>query len=379
MLVKDDKVIFRIKKPSRDQSGAYQIKLSNSQGEDVKDVNITMQDVPNSPEDVDVKDVFEKSCVVEWKPPKEDGGAPIQKYVIERQDLSLKKGFESVGEVPANQPNTFKVEDLTPKKTYKFRIRAVNKIGPSEPALFKSTILAKDPWDEPSKVKNVEVVDWDKDHADLTWTPPDTDGGSEITEYIIEVKDKFSKDWVKKKKVPASQTSCTVDDLKEGQQYEFRIRAVNKAGPGEPSDATKPIIAKCRFVKPFIIGDELKPIIIKKGQVIKYDIRFGGEPEPEVKWEKDGKELKSDGDRITIEKPERNTIITIKKGVRSDTGKYKLILTNSSGTYETVGDVIVLDKPSPPKGPLVPEEVRGKFIRFIPLPFEYFARMKNDK
>lgn len=144
--IKDDKVIFKIKKPSRDQSGAYQIKLSNGQGDDVKDVNITMQDVPASPEDVDVKDVFEKSCVVEWKPPKEDGGAPIQKYIIERQDLSLKKGWDSVGEVPANQPNTFKVDDMVPKKTYKFRIRAVNKIGPSEPANFKSTILAKNPW-----------------------------------------------------------------------------------------------------------------------------------------------------------------------------------------------------------------------------------------
>lgn len=146
MQVKDDKVIFKIKKPTRDQSGAYQLKLSNGQGDDVKDVNITMQDVPQPPEDVDVKDVFEKSCVVEWKPPKEDGGAPIQKYLIERQDLSLKKGFESIGEVPANEPHTFKVEDLIPKKNYKFRIRAANKIGPSEPATFKNTILAKDPW-----------------------------------------------------------------------------------------------------------------------------------------------------------------------------------------------------------------------------------------
>lgn len=207
------------------------------------------------------------------------------------------------------------------------------------------------------------------------------------------MKDKISKEWVKKKKVPASETSCTVDDLKEGQQYEFRVRAVNKAGPSEPSDSTNPIIAKCRFVKPFIIGDELKPIIVKKGkssytflgkaaalhryfqshdfwssgQQIKYDIRYGGEPEPEVKWvlkkmgEKEDKEIKSDGDRITIERPERNTILTIRKGVRADTGKYKLILTNSSGTYESIGDVIVLDKPTPPKG-LVPEKVRGKKI-----------------
>ncbi len=47
-------------------------------------------------------------------------------------------------------------------------------------------------------------------------------------------------------------TAATVTGLKEGTQYEFRIRAVNKAGPGQPSDATKPIVAKSRFGKLFI-------------------------------------------------------------------------------------------------------------------------------
>jgi len=47
-------------------------------------------------------------------------------------------------------------------------------------------------------------------------------------------------------------------------------------------------------VKPFIIGDGLTNIVVKKGQVIKYDIKFGGEPEPTPRWEKDGKELVED-------------------------------------------------------------------------------------
>jgi len=52
---------------------------------------------------------------------------------------------------------------------------------------------------------------------------------------------------VKGKVIDGDITSGTIDGLKEGTQYEFRIRAVNKAGPGECSEPTKPIIAKSRF------------------------------------------------------------------------------------------------------------------------------------
>lgn len=61
------------------------------------------------------------------------------------------------------------------------------------------------------------------------------------------LQEKFGKDWVKGKEVPGDCLSATQDGLKEGCTYEFRVRAINKAGPGEPSDTTKPIVAKCRF------------------------------------------------------------------------------------------------------------------------------------
>lgn len=43
IIVSDDKVTFTFKKPTNSQSGKYQIKLSNDQGEDTKEININMQ------------------------------------------------------------------------------------------------------------------------------------------------------------------------------------------------------------------------------------------------------------------------------------------------------------------------------------------------
>ncbi len=70
------------------------------------------------------------------------------------------------------------------------------------------------------------MTDYDKDHVDLKWSKPTEDGGSPITGYVIEKKDKYG-DWEKAVEVPADKLTATVPDLIEGQPYEFRVRAVN--------------------------------------------------------------------------------------------------------------------------------------------------------
>ena len=80
----------------------------------------------------------------------------------------------------------------------------------------------------------------------LKWAKPQSDGGRPITHYTIEVKDKLSNDWVEVTKTEDDKCEGVVEGLKEKQVYQFRVRAHNKAGGGEPSDATDNHVCKHR-------------------------------------------------------------------------------------------------------------------------------------
>lgn len=72
--------------------------------------------------------------------------------------------------------------------------------------------------------------------------------------------------------------------LEEGNTYQFRVRAVNKAGPGDPSEETMPHVAKPRFAKPRIDRTNLNNQVIKVGHTVLFDVDVSGEPPPTITW-----------------------------------------------------------------------------------------------
>lgn len=78
----------------------------------------------------------------------------------------------------------------------------------------------------------------------LTWSPPESDGGSAITNYIVEKSTSFSARWVRASKSAVTTTRLELEDLVEGTAYEFRVSAENEAGVGPACQPIGPIEAK---------------------------------------------------------------------------------------------------------------------------------------
>jgi len=123
-------------------------------------------------------------------------------------------------------------------KKYKFRVKAINREGESEPLETTDAIVAKNPYDPPSPPSQPVIDDYDNKSVLLKWKRPPSDGGRPITHYVVEIKDKFSPTWTEVTKTEDPSPECKVEGLKEKMIYQFRVRAVNKAGSSEPSQPT---------------------------------------------------------------------------------------------------------------------------------------------
>ena len=164
-------------------------------------------------------------------------------------------------------------------------------------------------------------------------------------------------------------TKATVGSLTEGKEYEIRVIAVNKAGPGQPSEPSKLQIAKATRVGPRIDKSNLKNITVKAGQPFNVDLPFIAEPLPELNWTFGGKDVKTD-ERFSHALSEKLLKVSAQNTKRSDTGKYLVKLTNAYGSDSCELDVVILAAPSKPKGPIEVKQVR-KYVYFIKFFFNF--------
>ncbi|KAL3094370.1 hypothetical protein niasHS_004696 [Heterodera schachtii] len=289
--------------------------------------------------------------------------------------------------------------------TYELRLK--NNVGETE-GHFE--VLVQDrpaPPKRPLAVDNVA-----RDSCTLSWQPPEDDGGSEVTNYVVECRDVGSQVWLPVNNVVG--TNSTVPNLQEGHEYQFRVCAVNAFGCSDPLNTDSAVLAMDPYDppgRPTVTDHDNNQISIKwapstdtgGSPIAHYDvqrkdaktqrwIKVNTHPvyncaytdervQPEhgyyyrvVAVNEAGLDKPSDQSELAWAKPKfetsrfelddingkevrvlaghANTRQYIPKSARSDSGQCRIVATNEKGTAETRGLISVVDRPGPPEGPI---------------------------
>ena len=95
----------------------------------------------------------------------------------------------------------------------------------------------------PSSPQNLHVVDTDSGRISLEWKPSIETATATVDEYIIEMAEGDSKNFVEVVKVDGGICKFDATGLKDGQKYNFRVKAKNGAGTSNSTQLKSPVTA----------------------------------------------------------------------------------------------------------------------------------------
>lgn len=82
---------------------------------------------------------------------------------------------------------------------------------------------------------NLRVTETTSKSATIVWETPESNGGAEITGYIIEKKLEYMPSWEKVATLDASRLEYTFENLRDKTEYVFRVSAENVIGRSPPA------------------------------------------------------------------------------------------------------------------------------------------------
>lgn len=190
----------------------------------------SFSDTPGPPGPIKMKELTKDTAHITWDAPEVDGGAPVNNYIIERREASM-RAYKTV--TSKCSKTSYKITGLTEGMLYYFRVLPENIYGVGEPRETGDVVLVCEVPLPPAKL---EVVDVTKSSVSLAWEKPLHDGGSRLTGYIVEACKAGTDKWMKVATLKLTDFEYTIVSLNENEQYLFRVRAVNSRGAGEPKE-----------------------------------------------------------------------------------------------------------------------------------------------
>ncbi|XP_065135800.2 immunoglobulin-like and fibronectin type III domain-containing protein 1 isoform X1 [Paramisgurnus dabryanus] len=348
---------LQIKDCLRSDTGEIKIQLKNPFGSIEAVSSLIVLDKPGPPQGpLEVNGSTSSVLELKWNPPKDDGGSEVTNYIIERQQVG-QNTWEKIGDISANHL-TFRDRNVSRGKRYIYRIYAENLEGISEPMETEKIMAGALVF--PGPPAPPKVISASKNCINLTWSPPENDGGTQILGYQLEKRKKDTNQWVNLNPVnePIQGLKYAVRDVSEGSEYEFRLSAINRSGAGEPSAPSVMACAKNPNMKPYFKDPE-DLMVVRSGNSIRIKINYEASPQPVIRWLKNGEPVSP---LNQIFNTDGTSTLVIPSSKYSDSGVYTIVAKNSSGQTSFDIEVRVADEPKPP-GPVELEQVvYGKVI-----------------
>uniref|UniRef100_A0A3B3QBP0 Titin n=1 Tax=Paramormyrops kingsleyae TaxID=1676925 RepID=A0A3B3QBP0_9TELE len=351
----ENKAALTIRNVRKDNAGKYTLTLDNKISKNSFNIQVITLGPPSSPiGPIKFDEIKAQGIIISWNEPNDDGGGEITCYSVEKRETSQAAWKMVCSSVVRT---TFKIPNLIKGTEYQFRVRAENKYGVSE-ALPSEAVVAQHQYKPPGPPGRPVVYNVTSDGMTIQWEAPGYDGGSPITGYHVEKKDRNSLLWTKVNTTAISGREYRIIGLIEGLEYQFKVFAQNNAGMSPASETSKHTLAISpvdRLTSPEIdIDASFKQThIVKNGGTVTLHIPFKGKPPPLATWTKADGEI---GVMADINTTETSSTLTIESCTRYDAGKYTLSLENNSGRKSITFTVKVLDTPGPP-GPLTFKDV----------------------
>ncbi|XP_061311204.1 protein sidekick-2 [Pezoporus flaviventris] len=203
----------------------------------------TQQAAPSAPGSIRFSELTTTSVNVSWEPPPLPNGI-LEGYRLVYEPCMPVDGISKIVtvDVKGNSPLWMKVKDLAEGVTYQFRIRAKTfAYGPDVEANITTGPGegAPGPPGEPFISRYGSAIT-------IHWSSGDP-GQGPITRYVIEARPSDEGLWdILIKDIPKEVTSYTfsMDILKQGVSYDFRVIAVNDYGYGIPSTPSPSVSAQ---------------------------------------------------------------------------------------------------------------------------------------
>ncbi|XP_049641902.1 myosin light chain kinase, smooth muscle [Suncus etruscus] len=148
----------------QEHCGCYTLLAENKLGSRQAQVNLTVVDKPDPPAGTPcASDIRSSSLTLSWYGSSYDGGSAVQSYSIEIWD-SVDKTWK---ELATCRSTSFSVQNLLPDLEYKFRVRAINVYGTSEPSQESELTVVGEKPEEPKD--EVEVSDDDEKEPEVDY------------------------------------------------------------------------------------------------------------------------------------------------------------------------------------------------------------------